>query len=211
MGPLNRGSWQPSKKVSFFFKPFFQMEIPGWFYDPPMWQICQNFCFEPNFHMPFWKFGKRHYWPPQPAKQVFASFAHKMSSTHGFGPNLAVSRVFDPNFILTNFQLSMNKNVRTADVFPFLDAIFWHFQPLFEIAAYHRDPGPSKYCFGAKKLFLRSDPHIYVPRPPPTGPKLSSTSPLAGQLCPRWPTTQHILPSLMNNNCRSQGFVEKRP
>ena len=47
-----------------------------------------------------------------------------MSITDEFWPDLAESRVLDPNIFLTNFQPSMNKTVRTASVFPFLDAIF---------------------------------------------------------------------------------------
>ena len=98
-----------------------------------MWPICQNFCLKPNFHLPFWKFGKRHHGPPQPAKQVFACLAHKMSCVDGFWPDLAESRVLDPNIFLTNFQLSINKTVRTVGVFPFLDLIFWHFQPFLKL------------------------------------------------------------------------------
>ena len=135
-----------------------------------MWLICQNFALEPNFHLPFWKFGKKHPGPPQPAKQVFACLAHKMSCVDGFWPDLAESRVLDPNIFLTNFQPSMNKTVRTAGVFPFLDLIFWHFQPFFEIAVYYSDPGPSKYGFCAKYFFWGQTLTFMHPGHPPLAP-----------------------------------------
>ena len=142
-----------------------------------MWLICQNFGLEPNFHLPFWKFGKKHHGPPQPAKQVFACLAHKMSCVDGFWPDLAESRVLDPNIFLTNFQPSMNKTVRTASVFPFLDAIFWHFQPFFWNCGVLQWPRTFQIWFLHKIFFWGQTltfMHPYHPHWPPAVPPIPS-------------------------------------
>ena len=144
-----------------------------------MWLICQNFGLEPNFHLPFWKFGKKHHGPPQPAKQVFASLAHKMSCIDGFWPDLAESRVLDPNIFLTNFQPSMNKTVRTAYVFPFLDAIFRHFQPFLKFWCTIVTQDLPNMVSAHNNFFWGQTLTFMHPDHPPTGPKLYPWYPLS--------------------------------